>query len=415
MPGGVSSPVRAFGSVGLDPFFASRGEGARIYDADGRGYLDYVLSWGPLILGHAHPAVVEAVTRAARDGLSFGACNDREVELAERIVRSVPGIDVVRFVNSGTEATMSAIRLARAATGRDLILTFEGCYHGHADSFLVSAGSGVATLGLPNSPGVPEPVSGLTVAVPYNDLEAVDTAFDRHRDRIAAAIVEPVAGNAGLIAPRAGFLSGLRERCANEGALLIFDEVMTGFRVARGGAQERFGIAPDLTTLGKVVGGGLPVAAYGGGRDIMKRVAPDGPVYQAGTLSGNPLGMAAGLAQLDELERTDPFDALEAAARAIVEGILAAARSREVPASGQAIGSMWGVSFTQGPVLDFDDAKGADVELFARYYRACLERGVFFAPSAFEAGFVSTAHTAGDVADTIAAAEGALDAALELA
>jgi len=404
MPGGVSSPVRAFGSVGLDPFFASRGEGSRIFDAEGRGYLDYVLSWGPLILGHAHPRVVEAVQRAAADGMSFGACNEREVELAERLVDWVPGVEVVRFVNSGTEATMSAIRLARAATGRDLILKFDGCYHGHADSFLVSAGSGVATLGLPA-------VSALTVSVPFNDLEAVGAAFERHGDRIAAAIVEPVMGNAGLITPRAGFLSRVRERCTQGGALLIFDEVMTGFRVARGGAQERFGIAPDLTTLGKVVGGGLPVAAYGGSRDLMNWVAPAGPMYQAGTLSGNPLGMAAGLAQLDELERTDPFDALAATASELVEGIVAAARARGVPVCGQALGSMWGVYFTEGPVRNFDEAKQVDTEFFGRYYRACLERGVFFAPSAFEAGFVSTAHTAEDIAGTVARVGEALDLA----
>ncbi len=415
MPGGVSSPVRAFGSVGLDPFFASRGVGPRIFDAEGRGYLDYVLSWGPLILGHAHPVVVDAVQRAAADGMSFGACNSREVELAERLAEWVPSVEVVRFVNSGTEATMSAVRLARAATGRDLLLKFEGCYHGHADSFLVAAGSGVATLGLPNSPGVPDAVSALTVTVPYNDLEAVDAAFARHGDRIAATIVEPVAGNAGLIAPRAGFLSGLRERCTQGGALLIFDEVMTGFRVARGGAQERFGIAPDLTTLGKVVGGGLPVAAYGGSRDLMKWVAPAGPMYQAGTLSGNPLGMAAGLAQLDELERLDPFDALETAAADLVEGIVAAARARGVPACGQALGSMWGVYFTEGPVLNFDDAKQVDTEFFAKHYRACLERGLFFAPSAFEAGFVSTAHTSEDIAETVASVGDALDRATGVA
>ena len=342
MPGGVNSPVRAFGSVGLDPFFAARGKGAHIFDRDGRGYLDYVLSWGPLVLGHAHPAVVEAVTRAARDGLSFGTCHDKEVELAERVVAWVPSVEMVRFVNSGTEATMSAVRLARAATGRDLILKFEGCYHGHADVFLVAAGSGVATLSLPDSPGVPEAVSALTITVPYNDLQSVDTAFERHGHRIAAAIVEPVVGNAGLISPREGFLSGLRERCTHAGALLIFDEVMTGFRVARGGAQERFAITPDLTTLGKVVGGGLPVAAYGGPRELMEWVAPAGPMYQAGTLSGNPLGMAAGLAQLEELERTDPFQRLETRAVVLVKGLTDAARARGVPVCGQTAGSMWG-------------------------------------------------------------------------
>lgn len=413
MPGGVSSPVRAFGAVGLPPLFAGRGEGARIFDDAGRGYLDYVLSWGPLILGHAAPAVVEAVTRAARDGMSFGACHAREVELAERLAAWVPGVDMVRFVNSGTEATMSAVRLARAATGRDLILKFEGCYHGHADGFLVVAGSGVATLSLPDSPGVPAATSALTLAVPYNDLDAVDAVLAEHGPRLAAVIVEPVAGNAGLIPPREGFLNGLRARCDRTGALLIFDEVMTGLRVARGGAQERYGVIPDLTTLGKVVGAGLPVAAYAGPRELMRRVAPAGSVYQAGTLSGNPLGMAAGLAQLDELARTDPFAALERRAATLVDGILAEARRRGIPACGTAIGSMWGIFLTEGPVFDYAGARRADAGLFARYYRACFERGVLFAPSAFEAGFLSTAHTDADIEATITVAGEAFDAALD--
>lgn len=413
MPGGVSSPVRAFGSVGRDPLFAARGEGARIFDAEGRGYLDYVLSWGPLILGHAHPEVVEAVERAAREGMSFGACTRREVELAERLVEWLPGLEMVRFVNSGTEATMSAIRLARAATGRDVILKFEGCYHGHADAFLVAAGSGVATLGLPDSPGVPAGVSRDTLAVPFNDLGGVDEAFMRHGSRIAAVIVEPVIGNAGLIAPVDGFLPGLRDRCTRHGALLIFDEVMTGFRVSRGGAQERYGVEPDLTTLGKVVGGGLPVAVYGGPRDLLERMAPSGPVYQAGTLSGNPLGMAAGLAQLEVLDRTDPFATLEGRAASLVAGILEAARSRGVPATGRAVGSMWGVFFADGPVENFEDASRTDTDLFARYYRNCLDEGVFFPPSAFEAGFMSTAHTDEDIAETVRAVERALDATVE--
>ncbi|WP_420635271.1 glutamate-1-semialdehyde 2,1-aminomutase [Candidatus Palauibacter sp.] len=415
MPGGVSSPVRAFGPVGMEPFFAARGAGARIFDDAGRGYLDYVLSWGPLILGHAAPAVVEAVTRAALDGMSFGACHRREVELAERLADCVPGVEMVRFVNSGTEATMSAVRLARAATGRDLILKFQGCYHGHADAFLVMAGSGVATLSLPDSPGVPAAASRLTLTVPYNDLEAVDAAVAEHGPRLAAIIVEPVAGNAGLIPPRDGFLKGLRHRCDRAGALLIFDEVMTGFRVARGGAQERYGVIPDLTTLGKVVGAGLPVAAYAGPGELMRRVAPAGPMYQAGTLSGNPLGMAAGLAQLRELDRTDPFDALARRASTLVDGILAAARSRGIPACGTAVGSMWGVFFTEGPVFDFDGARRADAEFFARYYRACFERGVFFAPSAFEAGFLSTAHTDADVNETLDVVGESMDAAMDAA
>ncbi len=415
MPGGVSSPVRAFGAVGMEPLFAARGEGARIFDEAGRGYLDYVLSWGPLILGHAAPPVVEAVARAARDGMSFGACQAREVELAERVAARVPGVEMVRFVNSGTEATMSAVRLARAATGRDLILKFEGCYHGHADAFLVVAGSGVATLSLPDSPGVPAATSGLTLTAPYNDLEAAAAVFAEHGARLAAVIVEPVAGNAGLIPPREGFLEGLRDGCDRAGSLLIFDEVMTGFRVAPGGAQERYGVAADLVTLGKVLGAGLPVAAYAGRGELMRRMAPEGDVYQAGTLSGNPLGMAAGIAQLDELERTDPFAGLERRAATLVDGILTAASARDIPACGAALGSMWGVFLTEGPVFDFDGARRADPDFFARYYRACFERGVFFAPSAFEAGFISTAHTDADVAETVRVAGEALDAALESA
>lgn len=415
MPGGVSSPVRAFGAVGMDPLFAARGEGARIFDEAGRGYLDYVLSWGPLILGHAAPPVVEAVARAARDGMSFGACQAREVELAERVAARVPGVEMVRFVNSGTEATMSAVRLARAATGRDLILKFEGCYHGHADAFLVVAGSGVATLSLADSPGVPAATSDLTLTAPYNDLEAVAAVFAEHGARLAAVIVEPVAGNAGLIPPREGFLEGLRDGCDRTGALLVFDEVMTGFRVARGGAQERYGVAADLVTLGKVLGAGLPVAAYAGRRELMRRMAPEGDVYQAGTLSGNPLGMAAGIAQLDELERTDPFAGLERRTATLVDGILAAAGARGITACGTALGSMWGVFFTEGPVLDFAGARRVDTDFFARYYQACFERGVFFAPSAFEAGFLSTAHTDVDVAETLRVVGEALDAALDAA
>ncbi|MFQ5678686.1 MAG: glutamate-1-semialdehyde 2,1-aminomutase [Gemmatimonadota bacterium] len=413
MPGGVSSPVRAFGAVGGAPFFARRGKGAYLYDTKGNRYLDYVLSWGPLILGHAHPEVVDAVQRAAADGLSYGTPTRAEVELAEKVVEWFPSVEMVRFVSSGTEATMTAIRLARGATGREIVLKFDGCYHGHGDAFLVAAGSGVATFGLPDSPGVPSALSRLTVTVPFNDGEAVEEAFELHGERLACVILEPVMGNAGLIPPEASFLTRLRELTTRHGALLVFDEVMTGFRASRGGAQERYAVSPDLTTLGKVLGGGLPVAAYGGSRELMQRVAPLGPVYQAGTLSGNPVGMAAGLAQLSVLEREDPFGRLEALSESLVRGILSAAASRGVPACGGNVGSMWGIYFTEGPVRSYGEARTADTRFFARYHRACLERGVFFAPSAFEAGFLSTAHTEEDVRQTVRVVEEALDAALQ--
>ncbi len=411
MPGGVSSPVRAFDAVGGSAFFAASGDGAFLEDVEGNRYLDYVLSWGPLILGHAHPEVVEAVSRAAEQGVSFGTSVPAEVELAEAVREWFPAVEKLRFVSSGTEATMSAVRLARGVTGRDLVLKFDGCYHGHGDSFLVEAGSGVATFGLPDSPGVPAALSELTVTAPFNDLEAVRRAFDRHGDRIAAVILEPVVGNAGLIPPVDGFLEGLREVTDRHDALLVFDEVMTGFRVARGGAQERYGVEPDLTTLGKVLGGGLPVGAFGGKREWMGEVAPDGPVYQAGTLSGNPLAMAAGLAQLRVLEREDPFDELAARAERLARGIVRRAREVGVPATGGAEGSMWGVHFIEGPVKSYDDAREADLSFFARYHRECLERGVFLAPSAFEAGFLSTAHTDEHLERTLEAAGEALDAA----
>ncbi len=409
MPGGVSSPVRSFGSVGGTPFFAESGRGARLTDARGRRYIDYVLSWGPLILGHAHPEVVEAVREAAARGTSYGTPVAGEVELAELVRDFVPSVEMLRFVNSGTEATMSAVRLARGHTGRDLLVKFEGCYHGHGDSFLVQAGSGVATLGLPDSPGVPAALSELTITVPFNDPGAVEEAFDRHGDRIAAVILEPVVGNAGVIPPAEGFLEGLRELTAAAGSLLIFDEVMTGFRVAPGGAQERYGVEPDLTTLGKVVGGGLPVGAFGGRREVMEDVAPLGPVYQAGTLSGNPLAMAAGRAQLEVLRREDPFGRLEERAGRLVDGIVAEARERGIPATGTAVGSMWGVAFRDEPVRDYADARDVDAELFARYHRACLDRGVFFAPSPYEAGFLSTAHGEEEIERTLEAVAGALD------
>jgi glutamate-1-semialdehyde 2,1-aminomutase len=411
-PGGVNSPVRAFRSVGGEPFFVARAEGPRLWDADGNAYLDYVLSWGPLILGHAHPAVVRAVCDAAARGTSYGAPTEAEVLLAELVRELVPSMERVRFVSSGTEATMSAVRLARGYTGRDFILKFDGCYHGHGDSFLVKAGSGVATLGLPNSPGVPAELSKLTLTAPFNDLDAVEAVFRAHPGKIAAVILEPVVGNAGFIAPVDGFLDGLRRITAEDGALLVFDEVMTGFRVSRGGAQERFGITPDLTTLGKVIGGGLPVGGYGGRAEIMDRIAPVGPVYQAGTLSGNPLAMAAGLAQLRILRDEDPYPELERKTARLVDGILAHAAELGVPASGGSLGSMWGVFFAAGPVRDFEQAKTSDVPLFNRFFHGMLDRGVFLAPSQFEAGFTSTAHTDADVEETIGRAGEALRAAL---
>ena len=411
-PGGVSSPVRAFRGVGGDPFFVQRAAGSRLWDADGNEYIDYVLSWGPLILGHAHPAVVAAVRDAAGRGTSYGAPTAGEVELAELVREFVPSMERLRFVSSGTEATMSAVRLARGFTGRDMILKFEGNYHGHGDSFLVKAGSGVATLGLPNSPGVPAALSKLTLTAPYNDLAAVEEAFRVFPGQIACVIVEPVVGNAGFIAPDDGFLPGLRRITKADGSLLVLDEVMTGFRVAPGGAQERFGIRPDLTTLGKVIGAGLPVGAYGGRRDIMDHIAPVGPVYQAGTLSGNPLAMAAGLAQLRILRDENPYPELERRTRRLVDGLLGVGAELGVPMSGGSLGSMWGVFLAAGPIRSFEDAKASDVALFQRFYHGLLRRGVFFAPSAFEAGFLSTAHTDSDVDETIQRSREALREAL---
>ena len=403
IPGGVNSPVRSFKSVGATPFFVERGEGPYLYDTEGRRYIDYVLSWGPLILGHAPEVVTEALTRQLHRGTSYGAPTEAEVELAERVVRMVPSVEMVRLVNSGTEATMSALRLARAVTGRDVVLKFSGCYHGHADAFLVAAGSGVATLGLPNSPGVPESAASQTAVLPFNDLDAVEELFVARGSDIACLFVEPVVGNSGLIPPVEGFLEGLRSVTESHGALLVFDEVMTGFRVARGGAQERYGILPDLTTLGKVIGGGLPVGAFGGRRDLMERVAPAGPVYQAGTLSGNPLATAAGNAQLGYLEDHDPFAELAAAASRLAEGIVAALSDAGIPATGGSVGSMWGVFFRAQPVRSFEEAQEADLQRFGLFHRACLDRGVFLAPSPFEAGFVSTAHTPEVIDATLAA------------
>ena len=404
LPGGVDSPVRAFKSVGGDPPFIRRGQGARVWDEDGNEYLDFVGSWGPLILGHAHPAIVEAVTAAARDGTSFGAPTEREVGLAELVCQAVPSIEMVRFVNSGTEAAMTAVRLARAFTGREKIVKFDGCYHGHADGLLVKAGSGVLTLGAPDSPGVPAAAAAQTLSAAFNDLASVRAAFERYRGEIAAIVVEPVAGNMGVVPPEEGFLDGLRALADEHGALLVFDEVITGFRIAYGGAQERYGVRADLTCLGKIIGGGLPVGAYGGRREIMELMAPLGPVYQAGTLSGNPLAMAAGLAMLRELRDRPPYAELERRSERLAAGLLDAAERAGVPATGARVGSMLTLFFTAEPVRDYTSAKSADAGLYARYFRSMLERGFAFAPSQFEAAFVSTAHTEDDMDATIGAA-----------
>jgi glutamate-1-semialdehyde 2,1-aminomutase len=407
-PGGVSSPVRAFRGVGGEPFVVERGKGSRIWDVDGNEYLDYVLSWGPLVLGHAHPAVIEAIDVIMRGGTSFGIPTRYELELAELVVARMPHVEMMRLVSSGTEATMSAVRLARAATGRSAILKFDGCYHGHGDSFLVRAGSGVATLGLPNSPGVPPELAALTLTASFNDLAEVDALLAAHE--VAAIIVEPVVGNGGFIPPDPGYLTGLREIATRRGALLIFDEVMTGFRVAYGGARERFDVLPDLTTLGKVLGGGLPVAAYGGRRDLMQLIAPLGPVYQAGTLSGNPIAMAAGIVTLQQLTPA-VHDTIVARTTRLVEGLREVAARVGVPFSAGAAGSMFGFFFRAEPVRNFAEAKTSDVELFKRFFHAALDRGVYLAPSAFEAGFMSSAHSDADVDETLTRLEDAMRAA----
>ena len=414
IPGGVNSPVRAFGAVEGVPPFLVRGKGCRVWDADGNEYIDYVGSWGPLILGHAHGAVLKAVHAAARRGTSFGAPTELEVELAETICRALPSVEMVRMVSSGTEATMSAIRLARGITGRSRLLKFEGCYHGHSDGLLVGAGSGVATLGIPGSPGVPAAMTELTIQAPYNDLTAVDDAFQRWRDEIACVIVEPVAGNMGCVPPKPGFLEGLRELCDRAGALLIFDEVMTGFRVAWGGAQRLYGVQPDLTCLGKVVGGGLPAAAYGGRRDWMRRVAPEGDVYQAGTLSGNPLAMAAGLATLRRLDRPGVYDRLGARTAQLAEGLREAARERGVEFSASSVGGMFGFFFHPGPVTSFGDARKCHPGRFRRFFSGMLRNGIYLAPSPFEAGFVSLAHRAADIDQTLEVAGRALQSVARL-
>jgi glutamate-1-semialdehyde 2,1-aminomutase len=411
LPGGVNSPVRAFRGVGGTPRFIDHGAGPYLYDVDGNRYIDYVLSWGPLILGHAAPPVVEAITAQAARGTSFGAPTALESELAALICAALPAVEMVRFVSSGTEATMSALRLARAYTGRPRIVKFIGCYHGHADALLVQAGSGVATLGLPDSPGVTPGATADTLSAPYNDLAAVEALFAEHGPTIAAVIVEPVAGNMGLVLPAPGFLEGLRRLTTAHGALLIFDEVMTGFRVAHGGAQALYGITPDLTCLGKVIGGGLPVAAYGGRREIMAQIAPAGPVYQAGTLSGNPLAMAAGIATLRALAAPGVYEGLRAQTAALVEIFTTAARQAGVPLAAGAAGSMWGFFCREGAPQNFAEAKQADTARYARLFHALLDAGVYLAPSQFEAAFVSTAHGAGTLEHTARAVAAALRAA----
>ncbi|MBV8884437.1 MAG: glutamate-1-semialdehyde 2,1-aminomutase [Chroococcidiopsidaceae cyanobacterium CP_BM_RX_35] len=408
MPGGVSSPVRAFKSVGGQPIVFDRVQGAYIWDVDGNQYIDYVGTWGPAICGHAHPEVIKALHAALEKGTSFGAPSVLENILAEMVITAVPSMEMVRFVNSGTEACMAVLRLMRAFTGRDKIIKFEGCYHGHADMFLVKAGSGVATLGLPDSPGVPKSATINTLTAPFNDLEAVKALFEENPNAIAGVILEPVVGNAGFIAPTPGFLEGLRELTQEHRALLVFDEVMTGFRIAYGGAQEKFGITPDLTTLGKIIGGGLPVGAYGGRRDIMSMVAPAGPMYQAGTLSGNPLAMTAGIKTLELLQKTGTYEDLDRITKKLADGLLRVAQETGHAACGGQISGMFGMFFTAGPVYNYEDAKKSDLSKFSRFHYGMLERGIYLAPSQFEAGFTSLAHTDADIDQTLATAQDVL-------
>jgi glutamate-1-semialdehyde 2,1-aminomutase len=411
IPGGVNSPVRAFGSVGGTPPFIARGKGCRIWDVDGNEYVDYVGSWGPLILGHAPPSVLKAVRSTMAKGTSFGAPTELEIELAEAIRRAMPSLEQVRMVSSGTEAAMSAIRLARGATGRSRVIKFDGCYHGHSDGLLVGAGSGVATLGIPGSPGVPAAMTELTIQVPYNDLAEVADAFDRWGDDVACVIVEPIAGNMGCVLPQPGFLEGLRELCDRNRALLIFDEVITGFRVARGGAQALYGVKPDLTCLGKVVGGGLPAAAYGGRRDLMSQMAPEGDIYQAGTLSGNPLAMAAGIETLRCLERPGVYADIGARGELLADGLRRIASECGVEFTSLSIGGLVGFFFHPGPVTNFEEARKCHAERFRRFFARMLERGVYLAPSPFEAAFVSLAHRRADIGQTLEAARKAMQSA----
>ncbi len=409
IPGGVNSPVRAFKAVGTLPPFIARGKGAKLYDADGNGFVDYVMSWGPLILGHAPASVVKAIARAAARGTSYGAPTALEVTLAQMIVEAVPSMERIRLVSSGTEAVMSAIRLARAYTGRDAILKFEGCYHGHADSLLVKAGSGVATLGIPDSPGVPADLARHTFTAPYNDIGAVERLLEAHRGNFACVIVEPVAGNMGVVPPHPDFLGRLRELTHHYRIVLIFDEVITGFRVAYGGAQARYGVTPDLTCLGKIIGGGLPVGAYGGRADLLKLIAPDGPVYQAGTLSGNPLAVTAGIETLKLLKKSGVYRQLEERGRQLGQGLSRAAHEAGVAATLNRAGSMMTLFFSPGPVTDYASAKKSDTQAYAKFFRAMLTQGIYLAPSQFEAVFLSTAHTPADVAKTLKAARAAFN------